>query len=101
MLMNLKNKYCEAVNLFTILVDSIKNYIGYYSCSSQELDILMREKQQQRAQETTHTHMYNRLLHVATYSINLQVIFYSFTMEEHSIVLSTDIEQKKNLKPVP
>lgn len=24
MLMNLKNKYCEAVNLFTILVDSIK-----------------------------------------------------------------------------
>ena len=62
----------------------------------------MREKQQQRAQETTHTYMYNRVLYVATYSINLQVIFYSFTKEEHSIVLSTDIEQKKkNLKPVP
>ena len=46
--------------------------------------------------------MYNRVLYVATYSINLQVIFYSFTKEERSIVLSTDIEQKKkNLKPVP
>lgn len=55
----------------------------------------MREKQQQREQETTHTHIYNRVLYVATYSISLQVIFYSFTKEEHSIVLGIDTEQKK------
>jgi len=50
MLINLKSKYCEAVNLFTILVDSIKiPHWLLFLLFTKEFDILMREKQQQRA----------------------------------------------------
>lgn len=38
------------------------------------------------------------MLHVATYSIIFQVIFYGFTKEEHSIVLGIEKEQEKKIK---